>query len=284
MNLKNAVKKLNVVALPIGNLNEISQWAKLTLSQANLVICENTINAKTFYQLNQWNTSKISFISHHKFNESSRINYLLEKIKAADVSVLISDAGYPGICDPGSRLINACWQNNIPVQVINGPCALIQCLVSSGWSDYPFVFFGFGSHVQEQIIVQLKQYQWFNGVIAFYVSVHALEKTIAAIETVFGLECQVCIGRELSKKYETILIGNLNTIKNHIIQKGEFVFLVNNTSEKTSIQTIDSQQSAMINDLVNMGIKLKNACKFVGKYTQTSHNELYNLMFKKVKQ
>lgn len=272
--------KLYVVSLPIGNLGEVTFLAKKILTETKLIICEDTRSIKKFFILNDWSYKNINFVSYHKFNESSRIDYIQELLEKNKTGVLVSDAGYPGICDPGSKIILACRQNGVDIQVVNGPCALIHCLVASGWSTFPFLFSGFSSHSLNQIRKQLKKYYQFYGVIIFYVSVYALDNFVNGVENVFTPDCEICVGRELTKKHEEILVGKLSEIKNKLIKKGEFVFLIKNTNHQEKL--VQTNQLSMVADLIKLGIRRKQAFNFLKKYYCFSSRDYEKLNDQKV--
>ena len=136
----NQIKKgLYLVSTPIGNLKDISFRAVEILKNSNIILCEDTRISKILldkYQI------KTELISYHKFNEKSKQNFIIEKLKAGSIISLISDAGTPAISDPGSILINSCNKNKIDIYPIPGPSALISAISVSGFSE-KFFFYGF---------------------------------------------------------------------------------------------------------------------------------------------
>lgn len=194
--------KLAIVPTPIGNLQDITLRGLEYLQQADFILAEDT---RTSGFLLAHFSIKKPLVSYHKFNEKMRVSQLLERISQANLCVLISDAGTPGISDPGHILVQACIEAGIEVECLPGATALIPALVVSGFSSEAFCFEGFLPHKKgrQTRLLALKDEK---RTIIFYESPHRITKTLAQIIEFMG-DREVSISRELSKKFEEHIRG-----------------------------------------------------------------------------
>jgi len=217
--------QLYIVPTPIGNLEDITYRAVRILGSSDLILAEDTRMAA---RLLQRYDIKTPVKSYHKFNESRSTEYIIERLSNNQIISLISDAGTPGISDPGYLIIKECIKKNIPITCLPGPTALIPALVLSGFPIESFSFFGF--------IPKKKGRSTFLGTLAekketlvFYESPHRLLRTLNDFAAVFGAARLVSVSRELSKIYEETYRG---TLENAILFfsetkiRGEFVLVV----------------------------------------------------------
>jgi 16S rRNA (cytidine1402-2'-O)-methyltransferase len=223
--------KLIVVPTPIGNLEDITLRAISVLNECDFVIAEDTRTSGNL--LRHLNIQK-SLVSFHIHNEHKILLSLVERIKQSNNVVLISDAGTPAISDPGYLLVDACIKENIPLECLPGPTALIPALVVSGFPTDRFVFEGFLPPKKGR---NSRITAWLNEpkTIVFYESPHKLQKTILQLIEVLGADREICIVRELSKKFEEHVRGHLQQIKNHFDHsepRGEFVVVLKGVSKK----------------------------------------------------
>src|SRR4030043_115933 len=227
------MSKLYLVATPIGNLEDITYRAVRILQEADLILSEDT--RKTSILLNKYSIRQ-RLASFHKFNEHQAIQKIILTLKEGRSVALVSDAGTPGISDPGFILVRECIRENIDVECLPGPTALIPALVLSGIPCDRFIFEGFlpvkkGRNKRLQELINE-----FRTMI-FYESPHRLKKTLLDLSSVMGTDRTVVIARELTKIHEEIIRGTLGSLKKEAereLKKGEIVIVIQGKSEKKS--------------------------------------------------
>lgn len=216
---------LFVVPTPIGNLEDITYRAVSTLKSVDVILAEDT--RKSGVLLKHLKISK-PLQSYHIFNEQKVVHALVERLEKGEKMALVSDAGTPGISDPGYLLIRACLDHNIPVECLPGPTAFVPALVKSGLPANSFVFEGFLPHKKGRV-KKLEQLKHEHRTMIFYESPHRLMKTLRQFEEFFGKERYVSVSRELTKVYEETVNGTLETLTETFENKrikGEFVLVV----------------------------------------------------------
>ena len=217
--------KLYIVPTPIGNLDDITIRAVQVLKKVDLILCEDTRRSKKL--LNHLGI-KSQLRSHHKFNEHSEVEYIVKKIKEGRNVAVISDAGTPGISDPGFLIVRTCLENEIEVECLPGPTALIPALMVSGISSDKFIFEGFlpikkGRKTKLSILALEKR------TMIFYESPHKLLRTLLDFENSFGPKRKISVSRELTKLYEETMRGTVEEMKEIYKSKkpkGEYVIVV----------------------------------------------------------
>ena len=217
--------KLYIVPTPIGNLEDFTFRAINILKDVDLILCEDTRRSKKL--LIHYNI-ETPLRSHHKFNEHKEIGKIVDKILSGEKIALISDAGTPGISDPGFLAVRTCLENNIEVECLPGATALIPALVNSGIPFDKFVFEGF-LPVKKGRKTKLEKLSEEERTMIFYESPHKLLKTLKDFCNSFGPARKVSISRELTKIYEeTIRLSLEDAIKLFTEKppKGEFVIIV----------------------------------------------------------
>lgn len=218
--------KLYVVPTPIGNLDDITIRAIKTLESVDIILCEDTRRSKKL--LNHIGV-KSNLKSHHKFNEHKELEKVVEKIILGNNVALITDAGTPGISDPGFLIIRTCIAKKIKVECLPGPTALIPGIVLSGLPMEKFIFEGF-LPLKKGRSSRLKVLSSENRTMIFYESPHRLIKTLNDFQSTFGSERKISVSRELTKIYEETKRGSLKEIIKIFENKkpkGEFVIVVN---------------------------------------------------------
>ena len=217
--------KLILVPTPIGNLKDITHRALEILGSADLILSEDTRQAKKL--LNHYKIST-PLQSHHMFNEHKSVESVCLKILSGQTIALISDAGTPGISDPGFLLVRKCIEKEIDVETLPGPTALIPALVNSGLPCDRFCFEGFlppkkGRNKRITALTDEKR------TMVFYESPYRLVKTLDELAIHFGSDRKACVSRELSKIYEENLRGSLSFLSEYYTNKppkGEIVIIV----------------------------------------------------------
>jgi 16S rRNA (cytidine1402-2'-O)-methyltransferase len=225
------MSKLYLIATPIGNLEDITYRAVRILKEADLILSEDT--RKTSILLNKYSViQKLS--SFHKFNEHQSLYKIIEVLKAGKSVALVSDAGTPGISDPGFILVRECIRENIDIECIPGPTALIPALVLSGIPCDRFTFEGF-LPVKKGRNKRLQQLVHETRTMIFYESPHRLRKTLLDLSSVMGSDRSAVIARELTKIHEEILRGTLGSLIQEVDKrplKGEIVIILQGKQEK----------------------------------------------------
>ena len=238
---------LFIVATPIGNLDDITFRAVETLKSVDLVLAEDTRHSQKI--LNHFNI-KTPISAFHDYNEREKCNTVIDKLKQGDSIALISDAGTPLISDPGYILVSAAKKNSVNVVPIPGPSALITALSASGIPSDRFSFFGFLPSKQNARIKTLKTFASRPETIIVYESPKRIMATLTDMLFVFGEEREVCLAKELTKTFETILTTNISNLIDYISadpghQKGEFVLLISSTAKKGQLE-LDQQLDRLL--------------------------------------
>jgi len=223
---------LYIVSTPIGHLADITYRAVAVLKQADLIAAEDTRTSRVLLQQYDIRTPVISY---HDFNESKAAPGLIAKLKQGLAVALITDAGTPGISDPAFYLIRMALQENLAVSAIPGPTALITGLVLSGLPGERFAFEGF-LPVKKGRQTRLDSLKTEPRTMVFYESPHRLLRTLEDLYAVCG-DRPVAVGRELTKKFEQVLRGNLAEVKEQIRAiplKGEFVIILEGQTRRVA--------------------------------------------------
>lgn len=217
--------KLYIVPTPIGNLDDITIRAVKVLEKVDLILCEDTRRSKKLLNHLEINSQ---LRSHHKFNEHNEVEFIVKKIKEDNNVAVISDAGTPGISDPGFLIVRTCLENNIEVECLPGATALIPALIVSGISFDKFIFEGF-LPVKKGRSSRLALLSLETRTMIFYESPHKLFKTLLEFEKTFGSNRKISVSRELTKLFEETSRGSVKDlidIYSNKKPKGEYVIVV----------------------------------------------------------
>ena len=217
--------KLYVVPTPVGNLEDMTFRAIRILKEVDLILAEDT---RTSGILLKHFEIKNAMQSHHKFNEHKTVESVVGRIKAGETVALISDAGTPGISDPGFLVVRECVRNGIEVECLPGATAFVPALISSGLPNDRFCFEGFlpqkkGRQTRMKLLAEETR------TMIFYESPHRLLKTLIQFGEYFGVERQASVSREISKLHEETVRGSLAELITHFTEKdprGEIVIIV----------------------------------------------------------
>ena len=274
-NFVNNKPTLYLIATPIGNLSEFTPRAIEILKEADYVGCEDTRNSKILFDHFGISTTLISCHEHNE-NEASEqlISYLLNGKNVC----YVSDAGYPGISDPGSRLVKKALDNDINVSVVNGSSAFLTALVASGLETDHFYFHGFLASKESQRENELKEMINRKETLIFYESPHRIMKTLVSMQKIFGNR-KICLCRELTKKFEEYIRGTLDelvTIDENTL-KGEMVIIVEGNKDETSSFVRDEEIMAYVNSLTEVGLSTKDAIKNASSTLKVNKNYIYKL-------
>ena len=217
--------KLYVVPTPVGNLEDMTFRAIRVLKEADLILAEDT---RTSGILLKHYEIKNAMQSHHKFNEHKTVEGVVNRIKAGETVALISDAGTPGISDPGFLVVRECVRNGIEVQCLPGATAFVPALVASGLPDERFCFEGF-LHQKKGRVTRLTSLQEEKRTMIFYESPYRLVKTLTQFAEFFGADRPVSVCREISKMHEESVRGTLTEVIAHFTEnepRGEIVIVL----------------------------------------------------------
>ena len=225
--IKNENVNLFLVPTPIGNMLDITYRSLEVLKQVDVILCEDTRNTKilcSYYNI----TTPLK--AYHIFNEESKCNEILEMLASGMKIALVSDAGLPGISDPGYLITKKAIENGYNVSALPGASAGITALIASGLPCDKFYFYGFLDHKKSQKIKELESLRDFKQTIIFYESPHRINETIEVLYEVYK-DRDIVIAREISKKYEEYIRGNIKDIINmDLALKGEIVLIVSEQS------------------------------------------------------
>ena len=205
---------LYIVATPIGNLEDITLRALNVLKNVDLIAAEDTRH--TLKLLNHFEIIK-PLISYYRENEKVKSDIIIEKLLKGENVAVVSDAGTPGISDPGEEIIKKAIENNIRVIPIPGACAAINALICSGFSTKEFLFIGFLSAKKSEKIAKLEEIKYETKTLILYEAPHKLENTLNDIRDILG-DREVCLAREITKIHESFERGKISKI----IEKAEY--------------------------------------------------------------
>ncbi|MGE5416982.1 MAG: 16S rRNA (cytidine(1402)-2'-O)-methyltransferase [Acidobacteriota bacterium] len=265
---------LYICATPIGNLEDASFRLVRILGEVDLIACEDTRH--TVKLLNHFNI-KNRTISYHQHNQREREDYLIEQLKSGLSVALVSDAGTPGISDPGQLLVKRARQEGIKVQIIPGPSALISALVITGMDSERFVFEGFLPSRGSQRRKRLRELAADTRTLVFYESPNRLTDLLEDIEQEWG-ERQVAVVRELTKIYEEVQSETVSVIKEHYKNnpaKGEITVVVEGaviTRVERSIEEIAHETL----ELIAKGTEKKEALRMKALEYDVRRGDIYN--------
>ena len=220
--------KLYVVPTPIGNLGDMTYRAVEILRTADKVLAEDTRTTKVLFNHYQIPTKLESF---HQHNEHSRLQGLIRELQNGSTIAQVSDAGTPGISDPGFLLVRACLENHIPVEVLPGATAFVPALLKSGFALHRFVFEGF-LPAKKGRQTRIQKMAMETSTLVFYESPHKLLKTLEQLIAACGPNRRVSISREITKKFEETVTDSLHNAHAHFTAnspKGEFVIVLEGT-------------------------------------------------------
>jgi len=266
----NGLPSVYVIPTPIGNMDDITLRAIEILKFVDIIFCEDT--RVTNQLLNKFDIKK-STISSHKFNESKNKEKLIKFLENKQNVGIVSDRGTPGISDPGSILISHAIENNYNVISLPGPTALIPALVSSGIDTTHFLFYGFLDSKSSKRKTELKSLLENKYTLIFYEAPHRIKETLFDILEVLGNR-KISISREISKKFEEIIRGNIKEIVDELdVLKGEIVIVVEGNLHRDEIE-IDIMEK--IKKLLDQGFTTKEAIKSVSEIYNINKNIVYS--------
>ena len=268
---------LYIVGTPIGNLNDISQRALNILQNVSLVACEDTRQTKKI--MNKFNISN-KLISFNKHNSSIKIPKLVKDLKEGNSIAIVSDAGMPGICDPGEDIFKCVKSEGIDMICVPGACAAITALVSSGLPSSSFVFEGFLPKKKidrEKILLEISNNE---KTTVIYESPKRLRKLLNELLEFCGGDREIIVARELTKKFEEHVGNNIYKVIEFFRDKdiiGEITIVLKGT-RKGDFNPNKSIIKKDLYDLIDAGLSLSAASKYLAKKNGLKKSEVYNLI------
>ena len=268
---------LYVVGTPIGNLNDISARAIRILNEVSLIACEDT--RQTIKLMNKYGISN-NLVSFNKENSFKKTTQLIQNLQEGKSLALVSDAGMPSICDPGEELVKKAKSVGITVICIPGPCAAITALVSSGFPSSRFIFEGFlpkRKIDRDKILLEISKSE---KTTVLFESPHRLKKLLEELKEFCGGKKEIHVSRELTKKFEEHISNNIDGVINFFQNKevlGEITVIVKGNTEQKSNKINELHLKKELHELVNAGLSLSAASKFLAKKKKLAKSFIYNL-------
>lgn len=270
------------MATPIGNLEDITLRAIRILKEVDLIAAEDTRH--TLKLLNHLEITK-PLISYYKQNEKVKSNILIEKVLKGENIAIVSDAGTPGISDPGEEIVKEAIKNEIEIIPVPGACAAINALISSGLDTKQFAFIGFLSVNKKEKQEKLEEVKKLKQTLIFYEAPHKLINTLETMKEILGNR-KIVLAREITKIHEEYIRGNISEILEKIENpKGEFVIIVEGSTESEQ-----EEKQKILNKLSleehyeyyqNQGFDKKEIIKKISKDRNTNKNEIYQYFLDK---
>ncbi len=268
---------LYLVGTPIGNLADISQRALNILEKVFLIACEDTRQTKKIMNTYKISNKLESFNLHNSFNKIPKI---IDFLNCGQSIALVSDAGMPGICDPGEELVRKTILAGHEVICIPGPCAAITALVSSGLPSSKFIFEGFlpkKKIEREKILLEISKSE---KTTIIYESPHKINRLLKDLKEYCGGSREIRVARELTKKFEEHIGQNIDELINFFINnepKGELTILVKGNLNKRNSSIDNLLLREELHELVSLGLTLSSASKYLAKKNNLSKRNIYNL-------
>ena len=271
--------RLYLVATPIGNLEDITLRALKVLEKVDVIAAEDTRH--TLKLLNFYAITK-PLISYHRHNEEVKSDVLIDKLKNGENIALVTDAGTPGISDPGEEIVKKAIENNIEIIPIPGACALINALICSGFNTKEFIFYGFLPINKKLRTKKLNAISKQNKTIILYEAPHKLLKTLNDIlENIGDINC--ILAKEITKIHEEYIRGKISELisrKEEI--KGEYVILLDlNDNEQEDCSKKEMPLEEQYEYYEKKGLEKKEIIKLIAKDRNTNKNEIYQKFLKK---
>ena len=268
---------LYLVGTPIGNLNDISPRAINILANASLIACEDTRQTRKI--LNKFSISN-NLVSFNKENSLKKIPKFINDLKDGKSIAIVSDAGMPGICDPGEKIVSQAKSQGYDVICIPGACAAITALVSSGMPSSKFIFEGFLPKKKvdrEKIIFEISKNEKTTIV---YESPHRLKKLLKELLDFCGGEREIFVARELTKKFEEHVSNRIDRTIEFFKDKeviGEITIVIRGIRKEKNEKINKSDLKKDLNELIKAGLSLSAASKFLAKKYDIKKSIIYNL-------
>ncbi len=273
---------LYLCGTPIGNLEDITYRVLRILKEADYIVCEDTRH--TLRLLNYFDIdSKGKLVSYHEHNKLTKVSFIVNLLNDGKNIALVSDAGMPFISDPGLELVKACYEEEITVTTCPGPTAFVSGLVLSAYPSTSFTFMGFLSPNNKKRNTQLKLIENSVHTILLYEAPHHITKTLKELKDILGNR-KVCVVREITKKFEERIDGDVDTLLKHFentTPKGEMVVVIEPKNEEDVIlENTKKWEALSIEEHIKLyeeeGLQTKEAIKKVAKDRNVPKKVIYN--------
>lgn len=266
---------LYLCATPIGNLEDITYRTVRCLREADLIAAEDTRHTKQLLSAYEIDTP---LTSYHEHNKTEKGPLLIQKMQEGTMLALVSDAGMPAICDPGSDLVRLAIEAGIPVVPLPGPNAGLTGLIASGMDTTRFTFIGFLPKTQKHRLPVLESIKAYEGTLIFYEAPHRIQSVLTEIMAVLG-DRQTVLCRELTKKYEQYMRGTLSQLKDELAvqgARGEFVILVAGAEPETMAAADGSvDYASLVQEMMDQGVDKKEAVRMVARRCGVPKRSVY---------
>ncbi|OCR00571.1 16S rRNA (cytidine(1402)-2'-O)-methyltransferase [Oscillatoriales cyanobacterium USR001] len=276
MQIDSKIGILYIVATPIGNLEDMTFRAIRILQEVDLIAAEDTRHTGKLLHHFQIKTPQISY---HEHNRHQRLPELINKLLTGKTIALVTDAGMPGISDPGYDLVKACADANIPIIPIPGACACIVALSASGLPTDRFIFEGFLAVKGKERRLSLEVLKNESRTIILYESPHRLRQTLADLGNFLGMDREIVLARELTKLYEEFWRGNIGDAIAHYTNRepqGEFTIVIAGISTVTPILSEEAIK-AQLQELINQGVTKSQASRELAEKTALPRRQIYQI-------
>ena len=269
-----------MVATPIGNLRDLSFRALDILNEVDLILCEDTRKSRILF--NEFNIMT-KYDSLHEFTSFKNIEKYVSFLEEGNSIALISDAGTPLISDPGFEIVKIAKEKNIFVNPLPGPSSVISALVGSGLKIDKFIFEGFPPRKKQELENYLKCYLYEERTVVLFESPRRIKKLVQSVIEILGKDRNVTLAKEISKPHQKFISGSSQSLLNQIkkdnnLEKGEMVFLIEGTKEKSSIE--DAEVEILVESLKDH-LPLRKISKIISKISKQTSKEIYDTFKKK---
>ncbi|HCF70368.1 MAG TPA: 16S rRNA (cytidine(1402)-2'-O)-methyltransferase [Syntrophomonas sp.] len=265
---------LYICGTPIGNLEDVSIRLLKTLRRVDLIACEDTRH--TIKLLNRYKIKK-KLVSYHQYSGPKQENYIVAELLSGKTVALVTDAGMPGISDPGLGVIQKAIASGIKIEVVPGPSAVIAALSMSGMETEGFFFRGFLPARSRQRLTALSELAHIKNTLVFYEAPHRLLNTLEDMLGIWG-DRDLVVARELTKIHEEILRGSISTAVQHFsenVPRGEFCLVV--AGCRPPVKTADLHTISLeVDELINQGMGKKEAFLMKAREYGLKKSDIYN--------
>ena len=268
---------LYLVGTPIGNLNDISTRALNILKNVSFIACEDTRQTKKIMSRYEISNKMISFNKH---NSLKKIPKIIKNLKEGQSVAMVSDAGMPSICDPGENLVKKVKLSSIDIICVPGPCAALTALISSGYPASKFIFEGFLPKKKIERESVLKEISLNEKTTIIFESPYRLNKLLNELREYCGGDREVSISREITKKFEEHISNNLDNVIELLKGReiiGEITIVLKGIEGKENAELNKSIVKKELHELVNAGLSLSAASKYLAKKKNLTKKIIYNL-------
>lgn len=250
---------------PIGNLEDMTYRAVRCLKEADIVAAEDTRHTRQLFAAYGIDTP---LTSYHEHNKAEKGPQLIEMLQDGKMVAVVSDAGMPAICDPGSDLVQLAIEADIPVVPLPGANAGLTGLIASGMDTTQFTFIGFLPKTQKHRLPVLERIKGYEGTLIFYEAPHRIQAVLGELLAVLG-DRKTVVCRELTKRYEQYLRGSLSQVKEELAAqgaRGEFVIFIEGAKTAPDSEAgADGDYASLVRELMEQGVDKKEAVRIVAK-------------------